>query len=142
MDYKDFEKLALANGAEQSYREPDNQIRETVFTVQWESGGKKGGNCWDGVAEYITPEEEPEFDRLFEFLNLLIPNLLDTSKYNILNHTQVITNEYDDYYGNYTEVSYKSVYVRDIYDCLKVELELLGLSEITLTDKANKIKIF
>jgi len=100
------------------------------FYCKWVSGGQTGGSCWDtgdAVHRPVSADQESEDleKYLEEVLGELCPNL-SFLQYKRLMRDLVERGETSEseYYGNYTEYSFKWAPLQKIYDRL-VEMNVL-----------------
>lgn len=100
--------------------------------LEWETGGIRGGSCWDtGEGHdphrpYTTDNPEPEFTDLDKILEDVCPNI-NFLKYKTL-ASKVITyssRTQNEYYGNHTSYMIKKLDLTKLYD---------GLSELGFLD--------
>ena len=91
---------------------------------QWNSGGVTGGSCWDegGTDPHypVEGEPEPEFTDIDEALTALCPNLsfLQYKKLMASGIVEIGSYSENEYYGNYTTYTYKSIKLRKLFDKL------------------------
>lgn len=91
-----------------------------AYVVEWRSGGIGGGNCWGDSPSYsLEADDVPDLVLLDEFLEEICPTLTFVS-YNRIIKTIVAHNsrEINEYYGNYTVYSTKTINFRKLYDAL------------------------
>jgi hypothetical protein len=107
----------------------EKSLDEIYLCNEWCSGGISGGSCWDDSKEdnhYATRgESEPEFTSLDNILDEICPNITYLQYKKLI--TKVIEEDsyiQNEYYGNSSHYSYKTVLLKDLYDTLK-ELSLL-----------------
>lgn len=134
MNFEDFIKIAEKYGAMEQYTYGKDLGEDSFgFMISWKSGGMSGGDCWDGVAEEITPEDEPSFESPYNLLSALFQNI-DKAKIQELIYPLIQNWSYtddSDYYGNYYICEYKFISLKQLYKVVIVDLELKTLTEIT-----------
>ena len=110
MTYEEFLKICGP------YEYPDG-----VLSERWLTGGQGGGNCWDSEPSYypIDTEKEPNLTGLDEILMEVSPNLTFLQYRLIEKLIEYDTKTYNEYYGNYTIYSLKTLKLKDLYDKLK-----------------------
>ena len=122
----------------------DEKTKGTLFlpvfvSPMWLTGGATGGNCWGGVAKEIEePEEEETFESLNIFLNSLSPNLKPETYEKILNNVKYVQISEGEYYGNYTEKTFKYIKHEDIINYLENENKPEDNHETTVISKSKK----
>lgn len=104
------------------------------ISINWISGGITGGSCW-GTERYNREiDKEPEFVDLDNILELINPDfklfeykrlLREIEETGLIKFHQ---KNYDGYYGNSEEISYKVIILRELYDFL-VEKNLIESEE-------------
>jgi len=110
------------------YRERviDKIRRRLVLEEKWLSGGQTGGNCWGDVADHgVNAEAEPELTDLDDVLAKFAPDISYIG-YKRLSNKLINTGSFtqNEYYGNYYEYSTKFVYLDELYEYLKTELNI------------------
>jgi hypothetical protein len=113
-----------------AYQNPKNNppTLDDCLYQDWRSGGQTGGSCWDEgshIHHPITGEPEPDFHDLDTVLEALCPKLTFLQYKKLM--SAIIKNDdrtEDEYYGNYTVYSIKTVRLGDLYDKLK-EMSLI-----------------
>lgn len=110
--------------------EKDVNFNDIYLNFIWmvhETGGVRGGSCWDSSDphEYINNEEMPEFVAFDAVLTKLVPNL-PYLHYKVICSQFVKELDYVDneYYGNHTDYEIKYVSLCDLYNYL-IEHNLL-----------------
>jgi len=101
-------------------------LEELYLYNKWCSGGVSGGSCWGNDGHYaVEGESEPEFTDLDNILNEICPNITYL-QYKKLISKVIKEDSYteNEYYGNSSTYSYKTVLLKDLYEALK-ELDLL-----------------
>lgn len=99
------------------------EIRDGKIEIEWTTGGRTGGSCWDtGDRDphyAIEGEPEPEFEDLDRLLEALTPNMTFL-QYKKIRRDMVVVNSRsrNDYYGNYTNMATKTVDLRQLYTYL------------------------
>jgi hypothetical protein len=113
-----------------------------VFVSQsWLTGGATGGNCWGDVAKIINEiEKEVSFESLDVFLDKLNPKLKQSIYDRVLNQVKYGEILDKEYYGNYTEKTFKYIKHEDIIACLENKYEAKSCSETSNSSK-RKIKV-
>jgi len=105
-----------------------NEVKiDDYLRLEWRSGGQSGGSCWsEGPHQYhpVNGEPEPEFKDLDEVLLKVCPNIAFLQYKKIAKLFEISERIEDDYYGNYTNYSVKTIKLKSIYDALK-EMNLI-----------------
>lgn len=130
MTYEEFMQI-VADGIEQDVVSGVSYIKGNLVKtlesqyigVEWRTGGMSGGSCWDdGDSDPHYPlssEAEDPFNELDQILMLVAPSITfmqykklcaDVVKYE--NYTN------NEYYGNFTEYSVKTVDLKELHEWL------------------------
>jgi len=94
----------------------------TYLETHWMSGGTGGGSCWDDGEEDrhygIEGDSEPEFTILDNFLLEVCPDITFLQYKKIT--PKITQSEWseNEYYGNSTDYTSKSIKLKDLYDVL------------------------
>jgi len=98
---------------------------ENHYEVTWVSGGMCGGNCWgDSADSEVSPEPEPDLDKLDELLDNVAPHMTIRQYKQLLADVVYRDSKSDyEYYGNYTTYGVKRV----SFDTLYVTLKDMGM---------------
>lgn len=115
---KKSETLAAACGLSTSTLK-GKIVLPVLVSPSWTSGGLCGGNCWgDDANQAVSTDSESEFDVLESFLENFFPEITHKQFRELSKKIQY--GEYTDYeyYGNYTENTYKYILVEDLLDIL------------------------
>lgn len=105
------------------FKEPygiPNGIKDLVIYSRIETGGYSGGNCWGGISEAYTCDNDFNYD----ILDLVIEKLKPTCTFMEYRKIQksLIESEYSDreYYGNSTEFRIKYITLENLYTLLGI----------------------
>lgn len=92
----------------------------TKYTVNWITGGKCGGNCWnDGAHLDLEAEPEPELQLLDAFVQEVCPRITPQQHKQLLQDLVYRENRsYSEYYGNFTTYAEKHVQFDQLYSWL------------------------
>jgi hypothetical protein len=104
------------------YGEPSREIDH--IAISWTIGGITGGNCWGGEAnQAVDGEIEPEFESFDAILEGLCPQITFMQYKRLCQEVVNATTrtDYSDYYGNSYEEAIKTVYLRELFEALKVK---------------------
>ena len=98
------------------------QLISSGINIRWITGGMGGGSCWDSEEYSHYPRDgelEPEFNELINILDEFCPNISYT-KFRKLTAdcVKVKTETQNDYYGNYSNYSVKSVNMEELFKFL------------------------
>jgi hypothetical protein len=93
-------------------------VKEPVVYMRYETGGWRGGSCWDKKAQPYTKDERPSFDVLDILLNKIKPNIsyLDYKKIEKLIQTNEDTER--EYYGNSTDYKIEYIILSELMNIL------------------------
>lgn len=97
----------------------------TALTVEWQTGGMSGGNCWGGEPNWpLDSDPEPGFNELDEILMKICPDIGLLQYRKIEQLIQRTSRHEPDYYGNFTTFGVKSIEIDALWECL-IELGLV-----------------
>jgi hypothetical protein len=107
------------------HRKPTQITLDDYLYSSWTCGGVSGGSCWGSDSLHPrTPDPEPEFESLDTLLTELCPKITFLQYKKIAKLEQQDSYTIDEYYGNSTEIAFKTIKLRDVYEQLK-EMKLL-----------------
>lgn len=109
---------------DRDYKKPLSE--RLVLEQRWITGGQTGGNCWGDDANCaVNAERESELIELEKILKKFVPNI-SHSGYKTLSNKLINTRSFivNEYYGNYYEYAAKFVYLDELYEYLKTELNV------------------
>lgn len=99
------------------------KLPELFVGVYWVTGGRSGGNCWDGEATRFTSDEQPGD------MNLVLCKILQAvgkDKISFVDYYLKIASLFEDsdfteseFYGNCTEYAVKCISLQKLYTILK-----------------------
>lgn len=102
---------------------PKEKLPELFVGVYWVTGGRSGGNCWDGEATRFTSDEKPGD------MNLVLCKILQAvgkDKISFVDYYLKIASLFEDsdfteseFYGNCTEYAVKCISLQKLYTVLK-----------------------
>lgn len=93
-------------------------IKEPVIYMRWETGGKKGGNCWGDKSSHYEGDPKPQFKALDLVLKKLKPDLtyLQYREIECLVHSN---EEIEwEYYGNSTDYGIEYIILDELLNLL------------------------
>lgn len=91
------------------------------ISYEWQTGGESGGSCWDEgpVKHYaLSSDHEPAPGEIIQVALAVIPDLTYTQIMRIMGATEVSMRQVNEYYGNWRELTTRSIGVRQLYDLL------------------------
>lgn len=123
--FRDGRAVKMAMGIASACRMDVNSLNGKVtFPVlassAWVSGGLCGGNCWGSDADQsVSSEPEDDFSSMENLLEEIYPDL-KLSQYRKLREF-IVYGDYtvSEYYGNYTEYSFKFIRIDDLVSVLE-----------------------
>ncbi len=97
------------------------RIKELVIYTRYETGGYRGGSCWDSSDPQPYSEEPPsdKFKVLDMVLEELMPNItyLQFKKIDALIHSEEESE--NEYYGNCTDYKVEYIVLSELYKLLE-----------------------
>lgn len=118
-----FRVGSLTANKKQRKTKEEDKLPELFVGVHWSTGGRSGGNCWDGEATRFTSDEQPGD------MNLVLCKILQSvgkDKISFVDYYLKIASLFEDsdfteseYYGNCTEYAVKCVSLQKLYAVLK-----------------------
>lgn len=95
-------------------------IDDGFLRVEWTVGGVRGKDCYGSDSVNRDVEQEPEFDALDMALLATCPAM------GILHYKAILRElvnlsykQRDDYYGNFEDIAYKKISLRELHAWLK-----------------------
>ena len=95
-------------------------LKDNKIYIEWSTGGMQGGNCWndDEARPYASSESEPEFKDLDDVLTAVCPDIKFLQYKTISSLIKHDSRTEQEYYGNCTDYSSKSINLDELYDQL------------------------
>lgn len=124
LKYPSWASSAVGKAQRQKEWEEKTKDLPLAVGIEWLTGGRTGGNCYQDTPEYssLDPEQEPEFGDLDKILEWACPNLTFLAYKRLMREVLKTGTRYEDeYYGNHSIYGQKWVVLEDLHKWLLKE---------------------